>query len=199
MTQNQRPRRNRASHLIRDLVAETIVDRRKLIMPHFVLEGKSLREPIASMPGISRVSVENLLKDIEADHKTGIDKILLFGIPEKKDEEGSGAYDRNGIAQGGRALRKSDRPTTWPVMTTPPTARSEKASMSPTRAPSPGWILRTVSRTDVRCPVLRAPPGGSSGGMLLDRAVESEASFSFLFGGGFCHGAPSSIAPRGRL
>lgn len=104
MTQNQRPRRNRASHLIRDLVAETIVDRRKLIMPHFVLEGKSLREPIASMPGISRVSVENLLKDIEADHKTGIDKILLFGIPEKKDEEGSGAYDRNGIVQ--KALRE---------------------------------------------------------------------------------------------
>ncbi len=104
MTQNQRPRRNRASYLIRDLVAETIVDRRKLIMPHFVLEGKNLREPIASMPGISRVSIENLLKDIEADHKTGIDKILLFGIPEKKDEDGSGAYDRNGIVQ--KALRE---------------------------------------------------------------------------------------------
>jgi porphobilinogen synthase len=104
MTQNQRPRRNRASYLIRDLVAETIVDRRKLIMPHFVLEGKNIREPIASMPGISRVSIENLLKDIEADHKTGIDKILLFGIPEKKDEDGSGAYDRNGIVQ--KALRE---------------------------------------------------------------------------------------------
>ncbi|HOT43646.1 MAG TPA: porphobilinogen synthase [Spirochaetota bacterium] len=104
MTHNQRPRRNRASYLIRDLVAETFVDRRKLIMPHFVLEGKNLREPIVSMPGISRVSIENLLKDIEADHKTGIDKILLFGIPDKKDEEGSGAYDRNGIVQ--KALRE---------------------------------------------------------------------------------------------
>jgi porphobilinogen synthase len=104
MTENQRPRRNRASYLIRDLVAETVVDRRKLIMPHFVLEGKNLREPIVSMPGISRVSIENLLKDIEADHKNGIDKILLFGIPEKKDEQGSGAYDRNGIVQ--RALRE---------------------------------------------------------------------------------------------
>jgi porphobilinogen synthase len=105
MTQNQqRPRRNRASYLIRDLVAETVVDRRKLIMPHFILEGKNLREPILSMPGISRVSIENALKDIEADYKAGIDKILLFGIPEKKDEEGSGAYDRNGIVQ--RALRE---------------------------------------------------------------------------------------------
>ncbi|MBP7735929.1 MAG: porphobilinogen synthase [Spirochaetes bacterium] len=104
MTEKQRPRRNRASYLIRDLVAETVVDRRKLIMPHFVLEGKNIREPIASMPGISRVSIDNLLKDIESDHKTGIEKILLFGIPDKKDEEGSGAYDRNGIVQ--KALRE---------------------------------------------------------------------------------------------
>lgn len=105
MTLNrQRPRRNRASYLIRDLVAETVVDKRKLIMPHFILEGKNLRDPIVSMPGISRVSVENLLKDLEADHKIGIDKILLFGIPDKKDEAGSGAYDRNGIVQ--KALRE---------------------------------------------------------------------------------------------
>ncbi len=104
MTENQRPRRNRASYLIRDLVAETVVDRRKLIMPHFVLEGKNLKEPILSMPGVSRVSIDNLLKDIESDHRTGIDKILLFGIPDKKDEQGSGAYDRNGIVQ--RALRE---------------------------------------------------------------------------------------------
>jgi len=105
MTQNhQRPRRNRASYLTRDLVAETVVDRRKLIMPHFILEGKNLREPIVSMPGINRVSIENALKDMEADHKAGIDKIILFGIPEKKDDEGSGAYDRNGVVQ--RALRE---------------------------------------------------------------------------------------------
>ena len=104
MLENQRPRRNRASYLIRDLIAETVVDRRKLIMPHFVLEGKNIREPIASMQGINRVSIENLIKDIETDHKAGIDKILLFGIPDKKDEEGSGAYDRNGIVQ--KALRE---------------------------------------------------------------------------------------------
>lgn len=104
MIENQRPRRNRASYLIRDLVAETVVDKRKLIMPHFVLEGKNISEPITSMPGISRVSIDHLLKDIESDHKTGIDKILLFGIPDKKDEEGSGAYDRNGIVQ--KALRE---------------------------------------------------------------------------------------------
>jgi porphobilinogen synthase len=100
----QRPRRNRSSHLIRDLAAEVTVDRHKLIMPHFVLEGKELRDPIVSMPGIDRVSLDNLLKDIEADHKLGIDKILIFGIPDKKDEQGSGAYERNGIIQ--KSLRE---------------------------------------------------------------------------------------------
>ncbi|MBN2160302.1 MAG: porphobilinogen synthase [Spirochaetes bacterium] len=104
MQHHQRPRRNRASHLIRELVAETVVDRRKLIMPHFVVEGTHQREQINSMPGISRVSVDNLLKDMESDHRSGIDKILLFGIPEKKDEMGSGAYDRNGVVQ--KALRE---------------------------------------------------------------------------------------------
>src|SRR4030042_4207530 len=100
----QRPRRNRASHEIRELVAETVVDRRKLIMPHFVQEGKNIREEIVSMPGVCRVSVEHLLKDIETDYKAGIDKILIFGIPDKKDEVGSGAYDRNGVVQ--KALRE---------------------------------------------------------------------------------------------
>lgn len=101
---HQRPRRNRSSHQVRDMVAETLVDRRKLIMPHFILEGERLREQIMSMPGISRVSADNLLRDLESDYKLGIDKILLFGIPETKDEEASGAYDRNGVVQ--RALRE---------------------------------------------------------------------------------------------
>lgn len=104
MLNHQRPRRNRASKLIRDIAAETIVDRNKLIMPHFILEGKGLREPITSMPGINRSSIDNALKEIESDYKSGIDKILLFGIPERKDENGSGAYDRNGVVQ--KALRE---------------------------------------------------------------------------------------------
>jgi porphobilinogen synthase len=100
----RRPRRNRASQLIRDLAAETVVDRAKLIMPHFIIEGKHLREPISSMPGIFRSSIDSALRDIESDYKIGIDKILLFGIPDKKDEAGSGAYNRNGVVQ--KALRE---------------------------------------------------------------------------------------------
>jgi len=95
----QRPRRNRASNLIRDLVAETVSDRRKLIMPHFVREGTNIREPILSMPGIDRVTIDCLMNDLEADSKAGIDKIILFGIPDKKDEIASEAYRRQGIIQ----------------------------------------------------------------------------------------------------
>jgi porphobilinogen synthase len=89
---------------LRELVAETTVNKHKLIMPHFIIDGKGLREPVDSMPGISRVSIDNLLKDIESDLKSGIDKILLFGIPSYKDETGSSAYDSDGIVQ--RALRE---------------------------------------------------------------------------------------------
>jgi porphobilinogen synthase len=103
----QRPRRNRATRQIRDLVAETVPDKRKLIMPHFVREGANVREPIGSMPGIDRVTIDHLLNDIESDYKTGIDKIILFGIPDKKDEIASEAYSADGIIQKSlKAIKK---------------------------------------------------------------------------------------------
>ncbi len=80
-------------------MAETVPDRKKLIMPHFIMEGDSASEPVLSMPGIYRHSIPMALKEIESDYRLGIDKILLFGIPSKKDDVGSGAYDRNGIVQ----------------------------------------------------------------------------------------------------
>ena len=99
-----RPRRLRRNKVLRDLVAETQPDIKKLIMPHFVCEGRSVRTPINSMPGIDRVSIDNLLKDAESDYRMGIPSLLLFGIPDTKDEAGSGAYSENGIVQ--RAVRE---------------------------------------------------------------------------------------------
>jgi porphobilinogen synthase len=84
---------------VRDLVAETVPDARKLIMPYFVREGAGIRDEIASMPGIERVCVENLLRDVESDMAAGIRSMLLFGIPSKKDETGTGAYSPEGIVQ----------------------------------------------------------------------------------------------------
>jgi len=81
------------------MVAETVIDRRKLIMPHFILEADGIREEIPSMPGIDRISIDNFLKDVERDLGLGIRSVILFGIPEVKDEEGSGAYDEQGVIQ----------------------------------------------------------------------------------------------------
>jgi porphobilinogen synthase len=94
-----RPRRLRQSKIIRDLTAETIPDRSRLIMPHFVTESPEKRESIKSMPGIDRVCLDNLIIDLENDLKLGINKVILFGIPSEKDESAKGAYDSSGIIQ----------------------------------------------------------------------------------------------------
>lgn len=99
----QRPRRLRGSSIIRDLAAQVNPDSSRLIMPYFVLEGEDKREPVASMPGIDRVSKDNLIKDLKDDIAAGVRSILLFGIPAFKDSAGSEAYSENGIVQ--QALR----------------------------------------------------------------------------------------------
>lgn len=98
-----RPRRLRSSEMIRNMVAETVILPSKLIMPHFVCEGENIREPISSMPGIERVSLDNFIRDVEADAKLGITALILFGIPAEKDPEGTGAWAPDGIVQ--RAIR----------------------------------------------------------------------------------------------
>jgi porphobilinogen synthase len=103
-----RPRRLRTTETVRELAAETYANRNKLIMPYFVLEGRNTREPISSMPGIERVSVDLLVEDIGADYDAGIRSVILFGIPSKKDEKASGAWDDGGAVQMAvRALRES--------------------------------------------------------------------------------------------
>ena len=94
-----RPRRLRENEIIRDLIAETKPDYNKLIMPYFVIEGAGITQAIESMPGIQRLSIDNLLKQLDYDVKLGVRAIILFGIPYDKDEKASGAYDENGIVQ----------------------------------------------------------------------------------------------------
>ena len=94
-----RPRRLRTTQTVRDLVSETAIMPSRLIMPHFVREGSAVREAIETMPGIERVCLDNLLRDVEADLALGIRSLLLFGIPDEKDETGSGAWNENGIVQ----------------------------------------------------------------------------------------------------
>jgi len=91
-------------------VSETAIVPARLIMPHFVREGSSVRETIETMPGIERVCLDNLLRDVEADLALGIQSLILFGIPDVKDENGSGAWDEQGIVQQAVAAVKKRFP-----------------------------------------------------------------------------------------
>lgn len=102
-----RPRRLRSSPALRDLVRETHLHSTQLILPMFVRAGERVRQPISSMPGCAQVSVDELLRDTQGAIADGVRAVLLFGIPEKKDEQATGAYDEKGIVQQAvRALKK---------------------------------------------------------------------------------------------
>jgi porphobilinogen synthase len=102
-----RPRRLRSSAAMRALVRETELNARQLILPLFAREGKKTRQAIGSMPGCFQVSVDELVKESAAAYEVGVKAVLLFGIPDSKDEKASGAYARDGIVQKAvRALRK---------------------------------------------------------------------------------------------
>ncbi|MBU2495291.1 MAG: porphobilinogen synthase [Candidatus Omnitrophota bacterium] len=103
---NQRLSRLRNNPGLRDLVSETNLHPKDFILPYFVVGGRGKREPIASMPGIYRFSTENLLKDIE--ETKGIRTVLLFGLPESKDETGSQAYRKDGVVQKAVAAIKKE-------------------------------------------------------------------------------------------
>ena len=95
----RRFRRLRSSGAIRDLVRETYVNKKDLIYPVFVAEGKNIKNPVDSMPGIYQYSVDNLDQLLEEIHGSGISGILIFGIPKHKDEMASSAYDDEGVTQ----------------------------------------------------------------------------------------------------
>ena len=94
-----RPRRLRANETIRRMVRETTLSPDNFIYPMFVTHGKGVRKEISSMPGNYQQSVENLVKDCEEVRGLGIPAVILFGIPEHKDELGTEAYSDEGIVQ----------------------------------------------------------------------------------------------------
>jgi porphobilinogen synthase len=98
-----RLRRLRSTAALRSLVSETRLHPGALIYPLFVCEGEAIRRPVASMPGVFNLSIDEVLKEVEAYAALGLGGILLFGIPAAKDDAGSGAYATDGITQ--RALR----------------------------------------------------------------------------------------------
>jgi porphobilinogen synthase len=103
-----RLRRLRRSEAMRSLVRETHLEPGALIYPLFICEGEGVRREIPSMPGIFNLSVDAAVKEAESAAALGIGGLLLFGLPAKKDDEATGAWDENGIVQRGlRALEQS--------------------------------------------------------------------------------------------
>lgn len=94
-----RPRRLRSNNAIRKMVRETSLSIDDLIYPLFVIFGKGVKKKISSMPGCFQMSVDEIVKEASKIHKLGIPAIILFGIPEHKDERGSEAYSSKGVVQ----------------------------------------------------------------------------------------------------
>src|SRR4051794_41192502 len=94
-----RMRRLRATTGIRDLVRETDLAARHLVYPMFVVHGSDARTPIPSMPGIDHLSIDHAVREAGEAAALGIPAVLLFGLPSGKDDEGSGAWDDEGVIQ----------------------------------------------------------------------------------------------------
>ena len=102
-----RLRRFRRTAALRALVRETRLSLEDFVYPLFVCPGEGVDRPLEGLPGIAQRSVDRLCGEAEAAHRLGVQAVLLFGIPEEKDDVASGAYDEDGIVQRGlRALRE---------------------------------------------------------------------------------------------
>src|SRR5262249_11184484 len=105
-----RPRRVRESPLLRRMVRETRLGVESLILPLFAVHGRGVREPIGSMPGVARLSLDELAKEAKDAAGMGIPAILLFGVPAAKDPRGSEAYAEDGIVQQAARMVKETIP-----------------------------------------------------------------------------------------
>ncbi len=103
-----RPRRLRKTDAIRSLVRETRLAPENFVLPLFVCPGTGVRREISSMPGVYNLSIDETQKEVAAAYELGVRSIILFGLPEAKDEVASGAYAEDGIVQRAiRAVRQS--------------------------------------------------------------------------------------------
>jgi porphobilinogen synthase len=96
---------------LRRLVAETSLNVSQLVLPLFARSGRKLRRPVATLPGVCQLSPDEVLRAAAAAHALGVPAVLLFGIPDRKDAQASGAYAKNGIVQQTVRLLKKELPS----------------------------------------------------------------------------------------
>ena len=108
-----RPRRLRGSETLRKMVRETRIDASSLIYPMFVMDGENRVEEIASLPGQNRYTVDRMDEELDRLARAGVKSLMLFGIPEHKDEIGSSAWAEDGAVQRALRLAKKDFPNLY--------------------------------------------------------------------------------------
>ena len=127
-----RPRRLRRNGKLRGLVQENDLSARHLVYPLFIKEGGEGRAPIPSMPGVFQLPIDAALARDRGGGGLSVPAVLLFGIPDRKDEKGSGAYDENGIIQKAVREIKKGSATTW---SSSPTSACASTRATATAAP----------------------------------------------------------------
>ncbi|KAF0152437.1 MAG: porphobilinogen synthase [Ignavibacteria bacterium] len=106
----KRLRRLRYNSTVRDMIRETVLTKHDFIYPLFVVPGNGIKKEVKSMPGVFQMSIDVLVQECKEVELLGIPAVILFGIPEHKDEIGSGAYDTNGIIQQAvRSIKKESK------------------------------------------------------------------------------------------
>jgi porphobilinogen synthase len=105
-----RMRRLRSTEALRSLVRETRLTPESFVYPMFVCPGTGVRKAVGSMPGVCNLSVDEAVKEARATHSLGVPAVILFGLPEKKDETGTGAWADDGIVQRAARAIKSEVP-----------------------------------------------------------------------------------------
>ncbi|MGC3997193.1 MAG: porphobilinogen synthase [Anaeromyxobacter sp.] len=150
-----RPRRLRRTEALRRLVRETHLAPDDLVWPLFVVPGEKVRNPVKSMPGVFQLSVDELVAEAQAGYAAGVRSVILFGIPEHKDAQGSGAWAEDGIV--------------------PRAVRALKAQV-------PGLVVMTdvcmCEYTDHgHCGILKAPRAGGPG---QDMGVDNDLTLPLL-------------------
>jgi porphobilinogen synthase len=105
-----RMRRLRRVEALRRMVRETQLTADHLIQPLFVVPGQGVRKPVLSMPGVAQLSVDNTVREAEKAFKAGVPAVILFGIPDQKDADGSSAWHSEGIVQRAARALKAELP-----------------------------------------------------------------------------------------
>lgn len=113
MTNNidfKRHRRLRSSQAMRALIRETHLSKDDLIYPMFVIEGDNIKNEVSSMPGVFQISLDRLKEEVKEINALGIKAIMIFGVPKEKDEQGTGAFVKDGMVQEATRIIKTEVP-----------------------------------------------------------------------------------------